>query len=249
MKHFLRLFPLVVLLPGLPVFAQQNAPAAAVAVREATRDFTLWELVLSAGWILVPLVLASILVVTLVIMNLLMLRRKNIVPPAYLDPAQTFLSAGDLSGLYNLSQKTPGAVPRVMERALEFAKDHPETDFQAVKEIAATEGQKQGSRMSQLNNYLQDVGAVAPMIGLLGTVIGILEAFGTIARDSSPGRTLFLAGGVSKALVATALGLIIGLVALAFFAYFRGRVNDLLSEMEGTATNLLEQIGIKLRQR
>ena len=71
-----------------------------------------------------------------------------------------------------------------------------------------------------------DVGVLAPMLGLFGTVVGILSAFGHIAQQASPMRTMLLAGGVSQALVSTASGLIVGITAMAFYAYFRGRSGE-----------------------
>ena len=83
----------------------------------------------------------------------------------------------------------------------------------------------------------------------MGTVIGILSSFGHIAdKGASPMRTMLLAGGISQALICTAMGLIVGIVALAFVAYFRGRVSHLISLLESEATLLTQEL-ILLRKR
>jgi biopolymer transport protein ExbB len=87
-----------------------------------------------------------------------------------------------------------------------------------------------------------DVGVLSPMLGLFGTVIGILNSFGHIASEASPMRTMLLAGGVSQALVSTAAGLIVGITAMAFYAFFRGRVGILISILEGEGTLLTQEL-------
>lgn len=229
-------------------FASAQVPGQENAAQlQEMRELNLFDYMKSAGWIAVPLILASIVTVIMAVMNFLYMRKSNIVTESYLNAAQTYINSGDLNKLHDLSSKTKGAVPSVIYRALEFARNNPEADFSSVKEIASTEGQRQASKMSQLAYYLLDIGAVAPMIGLVGTVIGILRAFSTIATETSPMRTMFLAGGVSQALVATAMGLGVGLTALILFAWFRGRMTYLVSLMEIESTDLIEQIGVKSR--
>ncbi len=238
----------IVLLLSLTFASAQDPVAAQTAEKlQEIKEISLMDYLKSAGWIAVPLIIASIITIIVAVMNFLYLRQTNVVTEAYLNAAQTYISSGDLVKLHELSQKNKGAVPGIIYRALEFARNNPEADFSAVKEIAATEGNRQSAKMNQLAYYLLDIGAVAPMIGLVGTVIGILRAFSTIATETSPMRTMFLASGVSQALVATAMGLFIGLVGLILFAWFRGRVSSLISLMELETTDLIEQIGAKIR--
>lgn len=222
--------------------------AAAGAPAPSMQNITLWEMLISAGWVMLPLALASVAAVALIVMCFLTLRRINLFTEHFINAAETYLSSGDMAGLQKLAKKENGALPRIMERALWFANNHPGADYAAVKEVATAEGVRQASRMSQLVTYLMDVGVLAPMLGLMGTVVGILRAFGNIATDSSPMRTMFLAGGVSQALVATAAGLLVGIVSMAFYSFFRGRVQFLTSELETQSTYLLEQAGLRLKK-
>jgi len=229
------------------VSAQDPIAAEAAAKIQKVKELSLLDYLRSAGWIAVPLIIASIITIIIAIMNFLYLRKSNIVTESYLNAAQTYISSSDFIKLHDLSEKNKGAVPAIIYRALEFARNNPEADFTAVKEIAGTEGNRQSAKMNQLAYYLLDIGAVAPMIGLVGTVVGILRAFGTIATETSPMRTMFLASGVSQALVATVMGLFVGLTGLILFAYFRGRLSSLISLMELETTDLIEQIGAKIR--
>jgi biopolymer transport protein ExbB len=87
------------------------------------------------------------------------------------------------------------------------------------------------------------------MLGLLGTVVGILRSFGSIAMEASPMRTMLLAGGVSQALVSTAAGLVVGIGAMAFYSYFRGRVQNLISLLESQSTVLLHELLLLRKKR
>ena len=88
--------------------------------------------------------------------------------------------------------------------------------------------------------YLADIGAIAPMVGLLGTVFGMIKAFLNIASGDVTGvRQMQLAENVSEALITTAAGLMIGIPALAFYSLFRGRVQKYIAELEAAATHLM----------
>ena len=108
-----------------------------------------------------------------------------------------------------------------------------------MREIAETEGTRQVSSLNHRITYLADVGTIAPMVGLLGTVSGMIHSFGSLATDVATSKPMMLASGVSEALVCTASGLVVGIVAFTGYAYFRGRVQRLNSELEAAATQIL----------
>ena len=108
-----------------------------------------------------------------------------------------------------------------------------------LKEVMESEGARQAGRMQNMIHYLLDLSAVAPMVGLLGTVIGMLKAFNSVAFDLAKARPMELAAGVGQALITTIAGLIIAIPAMIAYAWFRGRVIKLIGQMEGSATDLL----------
>jgi biopolymer transport protein ExbB len=146
------------------------------------------------------------------------------------------------------ARANPQLLARVVEQTTAFLQQNPGADFASIREIAQAEGNRQASALNQQVVYLMDLGVLAPMLGLFGTVVGILRSFGKIASEASPMQTMFLAGGVSQALVATASGLIIGISAMFFYSYFRGRVQGLISELETSATSLVTSIGLNLKK-
>ncbi|MCA9399727.1 MAG: MotA/TolQ/ExbB proton channel family protein, partial [Candidatus Omnitrophica bacterium] len=91
-------------------------------------------------------------------------------------------------------------------------------------------------------SYLSDIAAVAPLIGLLGTVLGMIQAFNVIAFQTAVVKPILLAGGVSKAMVTTAAGLVVAIPVMLFYSYFRGKVQDITSRVETYLSDLMKLV-------
>jgi biopolymer transport protein ExbB len=106
--------------------------------------------------------------------------------------------------------------------------------------VAEAEGSRQAGLLSSRISYLADIGSIAPMVGLLGTVLGMIESFMQISGGDVQGvRHMELSKGVSEALITTAAGLMIGIPALVFYSIFRGRVQKYIAELEAASTHLM----------
>ena len=108
----------------------------------------------------------------------------------------------------------------------------------------------QANLLSQRVSYLADIGAIAPMVGLLGTVIGMIKSFLQISSGNFEGvRQMALASGVSEALISTAGGLSVGIIAMVFYFIFRSRVNRFTAELESAATHILALLSSKVTEQ
>jgi biopolymer transport protein ExbB len=224
-----------------PLFAQSAANNDAVA--EMGKEATLLGMITAAGWVMIPLALASMVTLTLIIYCFFTLTEKSITTPDLLERMEPFFENEDVEGLAAYIAERPQATARILDRTLQFLERHPEADADAIKVVAETEGSRIAASLNQRALYIMDVGVLAPLLGLFGTVIGILNSFGHIASpDQTPMRTMLLAGGVAQALISTAAGLLIGITAMAFFAYFRGRVGHLVSVLETESTLLVQEL-------
>ncbi len=208
----------------------------------AGAPLTLWDVVQSGGWAMVPLALLSLVAMMLVFAYLLSIRRGAVVTGNFMATAEALLRKQDFLGLLAVANRRSESAARVMQRALEFSTKHPGAPFQQVREVAETEGTRQASLLNQRITYLADIGAIAPMLGLLGTVFGMISSFNVLANDVAATRPMLLAEGVSQALVTTAAGLVIGIPAMIFYSYFRGKVQGLIAELEAASTILLAQL-------
>ncbi len=224
------------------------AAAPAAASSDSAHAVTLWEMLLEAGWVMIPLFAASFVAMVLIIFYFITLNRSRVVTEDFRLALEKFIREKNFTGLYEASRSSPQLLGRVMEAASGFLKNNPEAGMDSIREVAQAEGNRRAASLTQQVVYLMDIGVLAPMLGLMGTVVGILRSFGQIAAsEATPMRTLLLAGGVSQALVATAAGLIVGITSMFFYSYFRGRVQGLISELESASTTLIAQLGVKLR--
>ena len=115
-----------------------------------------------------------------------------------------------------------------------------ESEEQRLEETLAEHGAREASPLRTRLSYLNTIATIAPMLGLLGTVIGMIKAFGNIATVGM-GKASLLADNISEALLTTAGGLIIAIPAMAFFFFFRNRVNDLMVVLEDTVGEIIEK--------
>jgi len=226
--------------------ANVSAPTPSSQTSNLLSSVSLWEMLLKAGWVMIPLLLVSVIVVTLILYYLVTLRRGSVATDEFRRSLEALIREKNFPGLLETARANPQALARVMEKATQFRLDNPDADFAAVREVAEAEGNRQAASLNQMVVYLMDMGVIAPMLGLFGTVVGILRSFAMIASSEATAmRTLLLAGGVSQALVATAAGLIVGITAMFFYSFFRGRAQNLISELETSATTLVAQMGSK----
>jgi len=217
--------------------------SAAVAPQVPTpvaKEVNFLEVLARGGVMMYPLGLMSIVTVLLILVFMITIRRNAIVSDRFMDTAEAMIRKRDFAGLIAFSQNRNECMARITLKAMGFLAANPSTSFEHVREIAQAEGSHQAGQLTSRITYLSDIGSIAPMVGLLGTVFGMIEAFIEISTGDVHGvRQMGLAEGVSKALIATAGGLAISIPALAFYSIFRGRVHKYVSQLEAAATHLL----------
>jgi len=216
------------------VYAQEGAI-------DNINNMSLWELILSVHWaVLIVLVLLSIAVILLVIFNFFWLRSDNICSQSFEEAASSALKKRNLESLLDICREHESeACARVLLKTVSFAKANPSVGLAGLKEISETEASRLAGKIARPSTLVMDLGVLGPLVGLLGTVIGILKSFGNLGSDATPMKTMLLAGGVSEALVATAMGLSIGLLGMGFYAYFRQRVAGLIGFFESILTEFV----------
>ncbi len=241
MKRSLSIAFSLLLMPAALMAQGDSAAKVAAAVSTKGSDVTLWNLFQSGGFTMLPLAFMSILAVMLVFAFWITLRRGSVVSNQFMNTAEVLIKKGDYAGLLAIANRHGEAVARIVRRTLDFASKNPQAPFEVVREIAQTEGAAHAASLQNRITYLADIAVLSPMVGLLGTVFGIIRSFGVMASASATeaSRPVLLARGVSEALVATGTGLVIGILSMAFYALFRNKVQNLLSELERATAHLL----------
>jgi len=218
--------------------AGASTPLAANGTPHPAKNFL--DVVVSGGIMIYPLGVLSVVGVLLILIYLLTIRRNAIVSDHFMNTAEAMIRRRDYLGLIAFSRRRNECIARITQKTLNFISNNPGNSFENVREVAQTEGSRQAGMLTARIAYLADIGSIAPMVGLLGTVLGMIEAFIEISTGEVQGvRQMGLAEGVSKALIATAGGLGISILALTFYSIFRGRVQKYISEMEAAATHLI----------
>ena len=212
-------------------------------------EINLWQVMLSGGPVMIPLGILSVIAVMLILVYLFTMRRGAVVTKRYMATADALLRKRDYLGLLAISNRHREAVARVMQRTLDFVTQHPEATFADAREIAETEGTRQAAALNQRITYLADIGTIAPMLGLFGTVLGMIKSFSVVASDIVASRPIMLAEGVSEALVTTATGLVIGIPAMAAYSFFRGRTQSLIAELEAASTQLMALMSVAFTRK
>ena len=205
---------------------------------------TLAKLLISGGVVMIPIIALSIITLALILIYLVTLRRGAVASPRFMTTVETLLSKGDMMGALAISNRHRDIAAGMISSTLEFLARHPEATDEQLREIAQTEGSREAAVLNQRVAWLADIATIAPMLGLLGTVFGMIQSFNVMAQDVAASKPMLLAGGVGQALVATAAGLVVGIPAMGAYAYFRGKVQGMISEMEGATAILLTKLVI-----
>jgi biopolymer transport protein ExbB len=220
-------------LSALFASAQTPVPAA--------KEMNFVEILMKGGVMMYPLGIMSVITVLLILMFMLTIRRNAIVSDRFMNMTEAMIRKRDFLGLITLSHRRNECMARITQKTLEFMNANPGASFDDVRDVAQVEGSHQASMLTSRISYLADLGGIAPMVGLLGTVIGMIKAFLEISSGGVEQgvRQMGLAEGVSEALIATAGGLAISIPALAFYSIFRGKVQKYTSELEAAATHFI----------
>ena len=204
---------------------------------------------MAAGWVMGVLFALSVFFVMLVIVYVMTIRRGTVVSSGFMATADALLRKRDYLGLLAVSNRHGEAIARVVQKMLDFTTKNPNADLAQVREIAETEGTRVAASLNNRVTYLADIGMIAPLLGLLGTVLGIIRSFGALGADLGTARYVLLSKGISEALVNTCAGLAIGIPAMMFYAYFRGKAQKLISELESATTHVLALLSLQFDRR
>jgi biopolymer transport protein ExbB len=226
------------LVGAVPLWAQDAAGTASSQVERLP-----WRAVVQdGGWataVLVVLAVMSLVTVAFVLYFIAILRMGTVTPRPLHRELVEKLRAGDIKEARKACEYKPSPLAAVALVAIDYVLNVEKLDGMLLKDVMQGEGSRQAEALEGQTRYLLDIATIAPMVGLLGTVFGMLTAFSALALDSAQARPMVLAGGVSQALVTTAFGLIVGIPSMIGYAYFRRRAATLVSQLEAASTDVL----------
>jgi len=243
---------LLLILCFLPstLMAQQEAPLASTpstAVPEAQAptvspeglEISIARVFEDGGWLMYVLVALSTIGVALIVFFLFNLTQRRVAPREFIQDLLMMLRYHRFSEARKACEKNKSPSAAIALSGLDYIERSEEPLQSLLKEIIESEGSRQATLIQNQTAYLMDIAVVAPMVGLLGTVMGMLKSFNAVALNVSTLTPTLLVEGISTALVTTAGGLLVGIPAMIAYAVFRGRATRLIADMEIVSAELL----------
>ena len=195
------------------------------------------ELVKAGGWPMIPLLLLTVVGLAIIVERFWSLRRKAVLPPGLGDEVRAWAARGRLDPVHIDSLRQTSPLGELLAAALDV-RNRPREE---VRERVEDVGRHLVHRMERFLNTLGTIAAAGPLLGLFGTVVGMIQMFMGIL-DHGVGDVNQLAGGIGKALICTATGMIVAIPALMFHRYFRGRIAEYIVAMEHEAIRLMDTL-------
>ncbi|MEF7615827.1 MotA/TolQ/ExbB proton channel family protein [Aquincola sp. MAHUQ-54] len=198
------------------------------------------SIIQAAGWPIWPLIACSVVALALVIERIASLRPLRVAPPRLLDEVLT-LTRSNLPG-HDVVNKLAAnsALGQVLAAGLRSVIAEPRITEEALRQSLENAGRVVLHRLERYLNTLGTIATAAPLLGLLGTVVGMIEIFG--AQAPGAGNPVQMAHGISIALYNTAFGLIVAIPSLMFYRYFRGRIDEYAIDLEQAAERLVPHL-------
>lgn len=245
MKNKVKVFiALMILCSGLIFaanfcFAQEaDLKVLADTIEQSQQGMTLWQVIKTGGFIMVVLALISIAALAIIVYNWQNLKVSKLVPREPVEQILQKLEKGQFKLAQELCQSHDNIVSRIVSAGIEKRAK----GALVAREAMENSAKREVAALWQNISYLADIAAVAPMVGLLGTVLGMIQAFNVIAFQTAVVKPILLAGGVSKAMVTTAGGLFVAIPAMILYAVFRARVQEVSNTVESYSADIIKII-------
>lgn len=193
------------------------------------------EIVQSGGWLMVPILLGSVIAAAICVERFWTLQSSRVIPPNLLAQVWGSIKKKQMDSQKIRDIRDGSPLGEIFAAGITNARRGREIMKEAMEEAS-------GQVMHELERYLTPLGSIAaisPLLGLLGTVVGMIKVFNALMAEGA-GNAAVLSGGISQALITTAAGLSVAIPALFFVNYFQRRVDDLVVTMEQEATKLLD---------
>ena len=217
--------------------ASASAQHGAAGPGEGVHSKTLWEQIKEGGWVMVPIGLCSIATLYLIGDGILRTSRKRVAPAAHEQSVKALFRQGDYVGAYNFCKENPSPLTNVLRVGIALLGD----GKQVSEEGMVGELQKESSNMQTYISYLSVIGVCTPMIGLLGTVTGMIKAFANLGA-AGIGDPSGLSAAIGEVLVATASGLFIAIPAFGAFYFLRNRAAAAIHHIQDVINGLFRKM-------
>ncbi|MBI4559222.1 MAG: MotA/TolQ/ExbB proton channel family protein [Candidatus Hydrogenedentes bacterium] len=201
-----------------------------------TQDYQVFEIIFKGGILMFPIMLCSVVALAIAIERFFSLRRASIDTREFMDTMRTVLRQNRIQEAVDLCDQTSGPIARILRAGLLKSNRSKEDIREAIEDA----GHLEIPRLERYMSALATCTSIAPLLGLLGTVQGLIKCFAVIENKKGQVNPSDLAEGVGNALITTAAGLAVAIPALVVYNYFIARVDNMILEMEISSSELVE---------
>lgn len=174
-------------------------------------------------------------------------RSNAVLPMHMINSVETFIRRKDYAALMDLCDRYDSSFSRTLLVMMSFLQRNPRANIDEVREVASAEGSRQASMLTRQISWLSDIGAIAPMVGLLGTVLGMMKTFTEMAAGNFEGvKQMQMASGISEAMITTAGGLILAIPCMLCYVIFRNKIQKRITDMEAAITHILSVFSVQM---
>lgn len=188
------------------------------------------------GWVMIPIFLLSLLTIYLFVERLMKLRNSKADREMVMGRVRGYVQSGDIHGAITFCDGQDKPITRIIQHGLERLG----RPISEIQDAVQASGKHETFELEKRTDLLASIAGIAPMIGFLGTVTGMIKAFQQIQRLQGNVDPSVLAGGIWEALLTTAAGLVVGIMAYFFYNYLLGRINRMVNDMERSATDFID---------
>lgn len=205
-------------------------------VVETATEMNLWDMAVKGGWIMLILALLSVISVYIFVERLVVIRKASKVDPVFMDRIRDYVKTDELKSAVNYCRMINTPAANMIEKGIERI-DRPASEVQAALENA---GNLEVAKLERGLSVMATISSGAPMIGFLGTVLGMVKAFWEMANAGNNIDITLLSGGIYEAMITTVGGLIVGIIAMFAYNYLVSRVNDVANVLEAQTLSFMD---------
>ena len=195
------------------------------------------EIFEKGGIMMYPLIFASVLALAIIIERFFSLQKKKVIIPEIISVVEQFSSFKDIELAKNICAKYNGPLSNLIQIGL----DNTDLERAEIKELIEDQGRQEVRHLEKGLTIIETIAVISPLMGLLGTVLGMIKVFGVI-KEQGIGQAAALSGGISEALITTVTGLFVGIPVLIFFNYFSRRAEIFVLDIEKYSIILIQKI-------
>ena len=213
---------------------------------ETAQNFGLIDIFEKGGPLMWGLLVLSVVAFMAIFICSWTTRASAVLPKDMVLTVETYIRRKDYAGLLALCERDGSSFARTVNVIILFIQRNLRTNMDAIREVAAAEGTRQSNILTRQISWLADIGAIAPMVGLLGTVLGMMDTFWQMSQGNFEGvKQMQMAGGISEAMITTAGGLILAIPCMLAYVIFRNYIQKHISDMEVAVTHVLSVISVQ----